>query len=69
VVPYDEFPLSLNTQGSTRAETGFNFSVVSQFEFPGPNYVKQHKTLKGLSPAMAAGLSDPLLNDRSCRND
>ena len=24
------------------------------------NYVKQHKSLKGLSPAMAAGLSDTL---------
>jgi hypothetical protein len=24
------------------------------------NYVKQHKSLKGLSPAMAAGLSDIL---------
>jgi hypothetical protein len=24
------------------------------------NFVKQHKTLKGLSPAMAAGLSDKL---------
>jgi hypothetical protein len=24
------------------------------------NYVKQHKSLKGLSPAMAAGLSDAL---------
>jgi hypothetical protein len=24
------------------------------------NFVKQHKTLKGLSPAMAAGLSDTL---------
>ena len=24
------------------------------------NFVKQHKTLKGLSPAMAAGLSDAL---------
>jgi hypothetical protein len=24
------------------------------------NYVKQHKSLKGLSPAMAAGLSDKL---------
>jgi hypothetical protein len=26
----------------------------------GVNYVKQHKSLKGLSPAMAAGLSDTL---------
>jgi hypothetical protein len=24
------------------------------------NYVKQHKSLKGLSPAMAAGISDTL---------
>lgn len=24
------------------------------------NYVKQHKTLKGISPAMAAGISDTL---------
>jgi hypothetical protein len=24
------------------------------------NFVKQHKTLKGLSPAMAAGISDTL---------
>jgi hypothetical protein len=26
------------------------------------NYVKQHKSLKGLSPAMAAGISDTLWN-------
>ena len=33
------------------------------------NFVKQHKTLKGISPAMAAGLKrHALVNDQSCGN-
>lgn len=53
---YDNrFAMNLNSL----AETGQNLTM----RMVRYNYVNQHKSLKGLSPAMAAGLSGTLLVD------